>query len=289
MLLKDISVLGPTGRQAVIINVSTKWVTTLALLSVNRYAQMPILVIDCESKDGSLEHFIRLMKVYDFDLLSAPLKKHGETLDWLFDKILAEKVLLVDSDAEILSPDVLQMMETYIGEDKVFGCGFVHAPCWFPNHYAVGYYQERMWLPLTMLKVSYVREALNAGHSFADKTVLNDFPASEFVSRLLELRFRYPSMRGWRLPWLNWLKESYYGHKPSYVYYDTGADVYQFLKYQRGLHFVGLPHELHERYVAHYHGVTRSLLNPLDDNCTRHGDVIDRVRGRLEQVYGIKE
>ncbi len=56
-----------------------KLVTTLALLSALRYAGMPVLIIDCRSEDGSWEHFIKLMEAYDFDLLSAPLKKHGET------------------------------------------------------------------------------------------------------------------------------------------------------------------------------------------------------------------
>src|SRR5215472_5401835 len=98
MRLESIRDLKAADAQAVIINAGTKHAATLALLSALRYAGMPVLLIDCESKDGSLEHFSRLMETHEFDLLSAPLKSHGGTLDWLFDVVPAEKVLLIDSD-----------------------------------------------------------------------------------------------------------------------------------------------------------------------------------------------
>ena len=63
MLLQNLSELSYEAELAVIINVNTKLVTTLALLSVIKYASMPVLLIDCESNDGSLEHFISLMKI----------------------------------------------------------------------------------------------------------------------------------------------------------------------------------------------------------------------------------
>jgi hypothetical protein len=72
---------------------------------------MPVLVIDCESKDGSFEHFKAMMQSHSFDLLSAPLKPHGLTLDWLFASIQADNVLLIDSDAEILNGAILEIME----------------------------------------------------------------------------------------------------------------------------------------------------------------------------------
>ena len=249
---------------------------------------MPIVVIDCESKDGSYEHFTALMKSHDFDLLSAPLKKHGATLDWFFETVPAEKVLLVDSDVEILSADVIRTIKSFIDEERVFGSGFVHGPCWLPELKGIGYYQERMWIPLTMLNVAFVRKALEAGCSFADKTVFNDFAASEFVSKLLALRFNNPSTKNWRLSWLDRFKESYNGLKPCYVFCDTGASVYQFLKYRQGLYFAGFPAELHERFVTHFHGVTRSLLDAEDANSTNLRDISEQVRARLLQVYEIE-
>ena len=287
MLLTDLSHLTPSGEQAVIINAGTRLATTLAFFSALRHAGMPVLIIDCQSGDGSWEHFMKLMETYEFDLLSAPLRKHGETLDWLFRNTAAEKILLVDSDVEILDSYVIRTMKKFIDEDKVFGSGFVHGPCWLPDHQGVGYYHERMWIPLTMLKVPLVRQALEAGHSFIDKTILNDFGPSPFISRLLHVRFRFPSTRHWTLPWLNWSRKSYYGQKPCYVYCDTGTAVYQFLKYQRGFHFAGFPAELHQRYVTHFHGVTRSVLNHQATNCAHLGDITHHIRERLLQGYGV--
>lgn len=289
MLLNNLNQLNPSDRQAVIINVSTKLVTTLALLSAVRYAAMPILVIDCESADGSLEHFTELMKIHDFDLLSAPLKKHGETLNWLFNNIPAEKVLLIDSDVEILSSEIIRIIGDFIDEDRIFGGGFTHGPCWLSDHQGVGYYQERMWIPLTMLRVSHVREALANGNSFADRTIFNDVAASNFISRVLARRFGNPSLKNWRLSWLDGFKASYYGVKPAYVYCDTGADIFQFLKYQKGLYFAGFPAELHGRYATHFHGVTRSLLDPQDANSTSLANIAEQVRQRLREVYEFSE
>src|SRR5687768_15725113 len=109
MVVHSLLDLPRVENRAIIINVGTKWVTTLALLSALRYARMPVLVIDCESKDGSAEHFKALMQNHSFDLLSAPLKPHGHTLDWLFINIQSENVLLLDSDAEILNRVMLEV------------------------------------------------------------------------------------------------------------------------------------------------------------------------------------
>lgn len=57
MLIQSLSDLAPEPERAIIINVNTKLVTTLALLSTIRHAGMPVLLIDCESTDGSLRHF----------------------------------------------------------------------------------------------------------------------------------------------------------------------------------------------------------------------------------------
>src|SRR2546430_2305815 len=44
---------------AVIINVQTKHVSTLALLSTLRHLELPTVVIDCESQDGTFDCFPR--------------------------------------------------------------------------------------------------------------------------------------------------------------------------------------------------------------------------------------
>jgi hypothetical protein len=291
MLLKSLQDLPAVPEQAVIINVGTKWVSTLALLSALRYAGMPVLLVDCEYGDGSFEHFEGLMKTHSFDLLAAPLKKHGETLDWLFANIPAEKVLLIDSDVEILSDEIIRLTKNLIeaepeDQQEVFGAGFTHGPTWLHNHPGVGYYQERMWVPLTYLRTRHVRLALQNGRSFVERSVPNDFAPSRFVSRLLSLRYRFAWSRDWKLSWLKPFKRAYYGQKPSYVFYDTGADVFQHLKYDLGLCFAGIPGELHRRFVTHFHGITRRLLDPQDVNSQQNGGMRE-VSRRLEKEYGI--
>lgn len=292
MILASINDLPPTDEQAVIINVGTKLVSSLALLSALRYAEMKVLVIDCESKDGSVGHFTDLMKTHRFDLLSAPLKKHGYTLDWLFKVIPARKVLLIDSDAEILSEEIVKMMKKFIDDPLVFGTGFIHGPGWLDERhdagFQVGYYQERMWIPLTFLRVDLVRKALADGFSFIDRTAFNDFAVSSFISRILKQRFRLSWLKNSRLSWLNPLKENFYGVKPSYVYYDTGADIFQYLKYRKHYDFVGFPARLHEDYAAHYHGVTRLTLDASDKNGTQLGNVLSQIRQRLRDNYGVE-
>ncbi len=204
MHLQHINELQATDEQAVIINVSTKLVTTLALMSALKYANMPILVIDCESTDESVQHFTELMERYQFDLLSAPLQNHGYTLDWLFLNVPAQKVLLIDSDLEITKPGIIELMRTLIKHRRSFGSGVVHSGSWMTTHNMPrAYYEERMWIPLTLLKVETVRAAIQRGQSFLPRGVFNDFPPSEFISRLLVKRFRIPLARNLKLAWLN--------------------------------------------------------------------------------------
>lgn len=287
MLLGALGDLPPREQQAVIINVGTKVFTTLALMSALRHAEMPVLIVDCESADGSREHFAALMEAYEFDLVAAPLRKHGRTLDWLFGQIAAETVLLIDSDAEILDREIIGLMRRSIAHQRVFGSGFVHGPSWLLHHPGIGYYQERPWMPLAMFRAVLVREALASGRSFIARKIYNDFAPSALLSHILAARFRVARFRNSKLAWLNAFKRDYYGHKPSYVYCDTGAEIYQYLRHQRGYEFAGLPWVLHPPYVAHIHGVTRLHLHPTDPNGTHPEDALPAVRQRLKDAYGI--
>jgi glycosyltransferase involved in cell wall biosynthesis len=287
MLLQHISELKARHEQAVIINAGTKLVTTLALMSALKYAGMPILVIDCESTDGSMQHFTELMQRYQFDLLAAPLQNHGHTLDWLFLNVSAQHILLIDSDLEITKPGLIELMRTLAGHRRAFGSGVVHSGSWMTAHNMPhAYYEERMWIPLTLLNVPIVRAALQSGQSFMPRAVFNDFPPSEFLSRLLVKRFRIPLARNLKLAWLNSFKRDFHGLKPSFVQYDTGAALYQYLNTQ-SYEFMGLPWPVGQRYTTHFHGLTRLLLNKRDTNGVKLDSIVDQVARRLWDVYGI--
>lgn len=285
-MLDSLAALGPRPEQAVIINVGTRLPTTLAVLSTLRHADLPLLVIDCESRDGSVEHLRALQEEHGFDLLSAPLRPHGLTLDWLFAEIPADVVLLVDSDLELLRSDIVPTMRSFLADDRVFGAGFVHGPTWLSTHPDIGWYEERPWIPLTMLRTAHVRQALAAGRSFRDRTAYNDVAVSPRLSRLLALRFRFGRTRQWRLRGLDWAKGRHRGQRPCYVYLDTGADVFLHLRYDLGYLFAGHPAELSAPWASHFHGVTRLLLDPSDRHGTDLADALAVIDRRLADEYG---
>ena len=75
------------SEQAIIINVGTRDISTLALASALRYSGMPVLLIDCEvpsSDDGSFRHFSNLQSRVRFFDLRAPLWRHTAANDWIF-------------------------------------------------------------------------------------------------------------------------------------------------------------------------------------------------------------
>lgn len=293
--LKQLKTDPPRREQAIIINVATKEVSTLALASALRYSGMPVLLIDCEvtdADDGSFEHFSTLQERLGFALLKAPLRRHSAALDWIFSEIPAEKVVLIDSDVEIVNGSIFDLMRESIDDDGVFGGGFVEGPNWmndregFESH---GLFEERMWIPLTMLKVKLVREALAGGYTFQEKQVFNDFAHSPVLSRAMaSLRYRLPSLRSKQFRALDVFKESHHGLKPWLVWYDTGAQLYHHLKYEAGYEFAGLPATQHEKYAKHFSGVTNNRLNPGRSLGTSMDEINSYVRSRLRDEYGIE-
>jgi hypothetical protein len=290
MFLKEIGEMPHVNERAVIINCSTKTVSTLALLSALRYAGMPVLLIDCESKDGSLNHFRNLLDSYRFDLLAAPLRGHGDTLDWLFSVIAADKVLLVDSDVEILNSRVFVFLREYIDEPWTFGAGYVNGPTWIddvPGNALQGaFLQERIWVPFTLLKVKFIREALGAGISFRARTIYNDLFFSEKLSaRLNRIRSRFPAFKRLQTPHM--FRRAYYGQTPARVYCDTGAEMLQHLKYERELSYIALPVRFHTGYVTHFGGLTRLALDQVDGMQSEARSVDEIIRQHLRDIYGV--
>jgi hypothetical protein len=149
-----------------------------------------------------------------------------------------------------------------------------------------------------------VREALQASRSFSHFTLYNDIAVSPRLSRLLASRFpdlthRSPQFarlpRALRQRWesqpfdrMAWLRRDFNGQRPNYVFYDTGASIYQYCKYDRDWMFVGLDSRLHSVDVAHYHGVTRQALNGDRINATGLASVEEEVKRRLAD-YGLRE
>lgn len=299
--------MGHIDLVAVVINVRTDLVATLALASLRRNApDVAVRLINCEPSPASRGYFASLANDLGFEVVEQPIRPHGQALDELFRDERSDLTLLLDSDAELLNPALVPRYAAYFTNEAVFGAGFVHEPGWlgepqgYPEH--VAYYQERPWLPFVIFRTAMVREALRAGRSFRDFTLYNDVALSPRLSRLLASRFpdltsrsaqfaRLP--RGLRRRWegqsferMAWLRRDFYGQRPNYVFYDTGASVYQYCKYDRDWIFVGLDARVHAGDVAHYHGVTRQALNGDRVNATGLASVEEEVKRRLED-YGL--
>ena len=298
MVLNDLSELPASPELAVIINVGTKYVTTLALLSALRYTGMPVVLLDCESRDGSFEWFVELSRQHPFYLMRAPLRQHGQTLDAIFESTPSHCVLLVDSDVEVLNDQMIsRMREMMKASSEVYGTGYRHPGHWLEYHYwtdlpiasGIGYYMERPWIPFTLLRVEPVRVALKNGRSFMHRLVLNDVPQFPWLSRLLWARFRFEYFRLHRLNGLDLTRRSYNGEKPSYLSYDTGADIHEFLIQEQRMRFETVSADFVPWSVTHFSGITRgSLHEGATEDAYKISTAHPIVVKRLREGYGIE-
>jgi hypothetical protein len=300
----DLQAIPRADARAVIINCGTKWVTLLAVLSAHRYTGLPIVVIDCESADGSKDHIDRVTRNLgiDVDCVDWPLRPHPIALDAVFTSIPADRVLLMDSDLEILSPSPFKLMvEALDRNPDAYASGFLHGPMWIGEDHGLpahtGYYAERMWIPFTFLRTSIVRDALGRGFSFMNRRTHYEVPGAPNLSRLLARRYRVAGIKHVPLPWLGAQRPQIDGWSPRFIEFDTGADLHAQLL-QEGKRFAAIPIEFWGD-VAHHHGVTRARLATGMRKMAKRMNLISRktetdlhsvlghVFERLESQYGV--
>lgn len=274
--------------QTVIVNVNTPESTTLALLSALRYTNWGVTIVDCTAEKNR-NYFEKLRKHYPFEYKELPLNIHGKTIDRMFRETKHDYLMLLDSDAEILCKNFIDTK--YLAKEDCFGAGFVHGPCPMSSGSMKGwkylYYQERMYIPCTILKTSAMRKALDVGKSFAAKKVYNDFHIP-VLARLCYYRFFFQFWQNHEFIFSLPFRKTVNTYKPSMIYYDTGAEVYCYLKYHLNMNFVGYPFSYYKDYIAHYHGITRRLLNSKDNNSTSIDDVEDVIYKSLKEKYNFK-
>jgi hypothetical protein len=288
-------------RLAVIINCGTKWVSTLAVASIRKAGELPILIIDCESRDGSFDHFTYIAKKYgiDFFWLGWPLRKHGLTLDRLFREAHAEQILLVDSDVELRDPALLAEVFHALDRDPdAYGAGFLHGPEWLGSEHGlppqIGRYAARMWIPFVALRTAAIKGALEQSASFAQRREFLEIEGYPSISHWLATRFWIPGLRS--IPKREALRSA---EQPAFVEWDTGATMHDALL-KLGYRFSVLPSERWPQ-AHHYHGVTRSgliwkrrklaqrlgLVTSAND--TEQNAIINEVRQRLAEHYAITD
>lgn len=271
--------------KAITINVDTGPVTALALLSLQRYCSYPITLIDCSKRASEQTYAWQLADHLGITLEQRPLKPHGKTLDDLFYEANEDYVLLLDSDAELLDGQIVSTLDLSKQCSKCFGSGFVHVNSDMSMHgIPYAWYASRMWVPCCMLDVRHIKGALNAGISFDRLKIYNDLPDHRILSRILSLRHYLPGGQHLALTFLDRFRQDYFGVKPSYIYFDTGALVYAYLR-QQCYRFHQLDWSLQQQSVAHYHGVTRNRLNWFDNNSTRRKVAIRQAMQRIREHY----
>lgn len=307
-MVASLSRLEPVAARTIIINVNTDLVATRALLSALEVVRDPVLLVNCEPTEAGQRHFGQMADRFGFDLIEAPRRTHGDTLDWLFASLRDERMLLLDSDAEVIDEALIDGMRHQLDHPRAFGAGFTWGPFFIPEEWQAPpgafLYMERPWMPCVMFKSEPVRLALNAGFSFRIRYLPNDVWFSARLSRFLAARWGPPwgvwagrsprfealppwlrkRMSGWRLDGLQWARRSYHGLRPSVVHYDTGAELFEYLRYHRGMLFAGPPMEFGNGGVHHYSGVTRhsldgpSVLNVAE--ATTKTEVVERLATR---------
>ncbi|MEX2497707.1 MAG: hypothetical protein WD397_02380 [Wenzhouxiangellaceae bacterium] len=275
----------PAKTEAIVINVDTGPVTTLAVLSLLRHTPFPVRLIDCSRSEEETAYMEKLATYLDIAFEYGPLKAHGQTLDDLFARARSERLLVMDSDAELLSDQLPMLMEQSASRSGCFGAGFLQEGSWMlkpqPIH---AWYATRVWIPLCMLNTAPVRRALQAGISFAHRVEFNDLPNWPRLSKYLSLRFRLPGSNALRLGFLDPWREEYFRVKPCYVYFDTGADLHAWLT-QHGYSFSEMDWPSMHGNILHHHGVTRRKLHWFDRQNAGTRKPFTYARERLREMY----
>ena len=142
-------------------------------------------------------------------------------------------------------------------------------------------------MPFVMFRTEPVKQALERGISFIDRFIFNDLSFSHRLSFILWQRFKLGLFRNSRLSFLDPVRSVYDHQTPCYVFSDTGADVYQFLRYKSGKTFDAIPWSVAERSVWHFGGITRVMLEQENSIDAPSRDATLLAEKRLKSEYGI--
>lgn len=266
-------------KVAIIINCGTVLYSTLAILSIKKHSNLPIVLIDCDTPNSgwdkklSFKYFDNLMNHIDFDLLSLPLNIHGKTLDNIFREIQSKIVLLLDSDAEILNSNIVDLFIKYSSQKQFWGSGFktfFRKTTDFTYNILNGLYMERVFMPFCILNVEKVNEALCNNISFEAFIKNNDFPFNKKICKILRKRYKLPFFKKRPHIFTKYFTKGQKFHDhyyPDWLYYDTGAKIYEYLCYNKEYWFCELSEDISTDYLLHAYGTTRGFLtNDKDAN-----------------------
>jgi hypothetical protein len=195
MRIETLDALSPVSTRAVVVNLQTDHATTLAVASLRRHApEARVLVVDLDPTEAGRAYFDRMAAAWDFDVFESHDRPHGDVLDEVVPRALADRVLLFDSDAELVDPNLFATLCDAVGASDVYAAGFEQRAAPLPPSYPGPATQlaSRGWPVCLMLDGEAVRVACEEGASFYP---LDDgetfFDTGALLCRALE-------QRGWR-------------------------------------------------------------------------------------------
>jgi len=182
------------------------------------------------------------------------------------------------------------MRDALVAAD-VYGTGFLHPserflPSDGMSQYS-GRYMERMWIPLCLMKVAPLREAIQQGSTFMHSRDYLEIPWSRLLSKLFFARHRLPLIGEIGHGWFAKTRLAQFGEVIPYFEYDTGARIHAALV-AAGRRFVGLGEPWLSTSLRHYHGVTRATLTAGQANATAPNAIAIEVAERLRGEYGME-
>lgn len=279
-------------ERAVIVNVHTLLCTTLAILSTRRYMDMPLLVIDCPLHgESDAEALRRLQRDYEFDLISLPLRQHGDTLDDLFLHIQSDWLYLVDSDVEVLNGEALHMMRAMrdtnlIERERIFGVGMKQVSGYGLPPMEHTYHAERMWIPYCCLNVALVRQAIENRSSFniVAKTNLSVWGGVFRKVRNRLHKYGLHKLAQWTDGCMSFCRKQYEGHRIDETLYDTGALLFEHLT-EKGMHYIDWSFYSYPAFTIHFCGVTRNAMYTNEPVAVGIHDIEKTVLQYLKEKY----
>ena len=285
-------------ERVIIINCGTLLCTTLSILSVKKFLNRPLLVIDC-AVNNDTHNFAALQKFnkhIGFELLQLPLMPHGTLLDNVFNYLQSDYVCLADSDLEITNESIniiLNDIENYTlaMPEEIFGYGFVQCSGFGKPPMQRFFHKERMWIPLVRLNRKIVSTAICNGQSF-NICAKSNFNTLSIAQKILKAR-NFLQKRNYMF--LSTIADFILGafrikfkkNRIDALHYDTGAVIYEYLK-EKGYHFIGYDFYAYPFFCKHYCGVTRNKLYDNEPVSTSESDISSTIRLRLQELYGFE-
>lgn len=272
--------------RVVIINVDTVTYTALAAASARQTMPFDITLIDCSRAEAQAQATANLAAQLDLDYRRWPLKTHGQTLDRLFGNTEADRLILLDSDAEILDGrPMLHALQADPGGHE-YGIAWEQPTARATEAGSpISLYMARPWIPFCAFTVHQVRELITDGASFEARRVDNDLlwlPAR--LRRLISLRRHVPILRTLDLDRFQSHQQTIDGETTPYFEFDTGAALHRTAR-ARGLSLRRLSWDIHEATVFHVHGGTRSKLHFWMRNHGARSEHQVRAFHRLRSTY----